>query len=62
MSDGDAPLGVGTTREMERFAAALGVLDGAELRFEHADDILLLDAIIACDFGEIKCGEGGCIF
>ena len=39
MSDGDAPLGVGTTREMERFAAALGVLDGAELRFEHADDI-----------------------
>ena len=24
--------------------------------------LVLLDAIIACDFGEIKCGEGGCIF
>lgn len=30
---------MGTTREMDRLAAALGLLDAAELRFEPADDI-----------------------
>jgi hypothetical protein len=30
---------VGTTREMDRLAAALGLLDAAELQFEPADDI-----------------------
>lgn len=32
-------MGVGTTRTMDRIAAAIGVLDGAELSFEPADDI-----------------------
>lgn len=32
-------MGVGTTRTMDRIAAAMGVLDGAELSFEPADDI-----------------------
>ena len=39
MVDGTAAFGIGTTRELDRFAAAVGVLDGAELRFESADDI-----------------------
>ena len=39
VADGTALLGIGTTRELDRFAAAVGLLDGAELRFEHADDI-----------------------
>lgn len=39
MADGAALFGIGTTRELDRFAAAVGALDGAQLRFEHADDI-----------------------
>ena len=39
MADGEALFGIGTTREMDRFAAAVGLLDGAQLRFEAADDI-----------------------
>lgn len=39
MVDGAALFGIGTTRELDRFAAAVGALDGAELRFESADDI-----------------------
>ena len=39
MTDGVACFGIGTTRELDRFAAAVGALDGAELRFEAADDI-----------------------
>jgi hypothetical protein len=38
-ADGEAVFGVGTTREMDRLAAALGLLDAADLRFEPADDI-----------------------
>jgi hypothetical protein len=37
--DGSALLGIGTTRELDRFAAAVGLLDGTPLRFESADDI-----------------------
>jgi hypothetical protein len=32
-------LGIATTRECERLAAALGVLDGAPLKFEAAQDV-----------------------
>ena len=39
IADGEAPMGVATTRSMERVAAALGALEGAETRFERADDI-----------------------
>lgn len=39
MADGAALFGIGTTRELDRFAAAVGALDGAPLRFESADDI-----------------------
>lgn len=39
MADGEALLGVGTTRSLERFAAALGMLEKAEPCFEPADDI-----------------------
>lgn len=39
MADGTALFGIGTTRELDRFAAAVGLLDGAQLRFESADDI-----------------------
>jgi hypothetical protein len=38
-ADGEAVFGVGTTREMDRLAAAIGLLDAAELRFEPADDV-----------------------
>ena len=38
-ADGGAIFGVATTREMDRLAAALGLLDAAEPRFEPADDI-----------------------
>ena len=54
MADGSALLGIGTTRELDRFAAAVGALDGAELRFESADDIpnggvlCALPALLAC--------------
>ncbi len=39
VADGEAPMGVGTTRSLERFAAALGMLEKAEPCFEPADDI-----------------------
>ena len=39
VADGQALMGVGTTRSMERVAAALGGLDQAEVRFERADDV-----------------------
>ena len=39
IADGEAPMGVATTRSMERVAAALGALEGAETRFERADDV-----------------------
>jgi hypothetical protein len=39
VADGQALMGVGTTRSMERVAAALGLLEKAELCFESADDI-----------------------
>ena len=39
VADGEAPMGVATTRWMERVAAALGALDQAEVRFERADDV-----------------------
>ena len=32
-------MGVATTRSMERVAAAVGALEGAETRFERADDV-----------------------
>jgi hypothetical protein len=32
-------MGVGTTRSMERIAAAMGMLDGASISFERGDDI-----------------------
>ena len=39
MADGQALMGVATTRSLERVAAALGVLDAAPLRFQPADDL-----------------------
>ena len=39
IADGEAPMGLATTRSMERVAAALGALEGAETRFERADDV-----------------------
>ncbi len=39
IADGEAAMGVGTTRSMERVAAALGALEQAETRFERADDV-----------------------
>ena len=39
VADGQASMGVGTTRTMERVAAALGGLDQAPTRFERADDV-----------------------
>ena len=39
MADGGALFGIGTTRELDRFAAAVGLLDGADLRLESANDI-----------------------
>jgi len=38
-ADAQAPLGVGTTRSMERVMAAMGQLDGALIEFELADDV-----------------------
>jgi len=32
-------MGVATTRPMERVAAAMGMLDGAKISFENADDL-----------------------
>ena len=32
-------MGVATTRSMERVAAAVGALEGAETRFERAEDV-----------------------
>ena len=37
--DAQAPLGVGTTRSLERVLAAMGRLDGAPIEFEVADDV-----------------------
>jgi hypothetical protein len=37
VADGEAAMGIGTTRTMERVAAALGALEGAETRFERAN-------------------------
>lgn len=39
VADGGGLFGIGTTREGERMAAALGLLDGAPLEFEAAADI-----------------------
>lgn len=39
MADGEALMGVGTTRSLERIAAALGMLEKAAPCFEPADDI-----------------------
>jgi len=39
VADGEAAMGVGTTRGMERVAAALGALDQAPVRFERSDDV-----------------------
>jgi hypothetical protein len=38
-ADAQAPLGVGTTRSLERVMAAMGQLDGAPIEFELADDV-----------------------
>ena len=38
-ADAQGPLGVGTTRSMERVMAAMGQLDGAPIEFELADDV-----------------------
>lgn len=37
--DAEAPLGVATTRSLERVMAAMGVLDGAPIEFEVAHDV-----------------------
>jgi hypothetical protein len=37
--DAQAPLGVGTTRTLERVLAAMGQLDGAPIEFELVDDV-----------------------
>lgn len=37
--DAQAPLGVGTTRTLERVLAAMGQLDGAPIEFEAVDDV-----------------------
>jgi hypothetical protein len=37
--DAQAPLGVGTTRTLERVLAAMGQLDGAPIEFEVVDDV-----------------------
>ena len=39
VEDGEAPMGIGTCRTLERVAAALGRLDQAELRFLPSDDV-----------------------
>lgn len=39
VSDGQAPMGVATTRYQERLASAVGLLDQAEICFECADDV-----------------------
>ncbi len=39
VTDGTTPMGIGTTRELERVCAAMGMLDAAPLRFESADDL-----------------------
>jgi len=38
-ADAQAPLGVGTTRSLERVMAAMGKLDGAPIEFELVDDV-----------------------
>jgi hypothetical protein len=37
--DGAATMGIATTRELERVAAAMGLLEAAPLRFEPAADL-----------------------
>ena len=39
VEDGEATMGIGTSRTMERVAAALGQLDQAELHFLPSDDV-----------------------
>lgn len=39
IADGEAALGVGTLRTMDRLAAAIGLLDAAQLQFELVDDV-----------------------
>jgi hypothetical protein len=39
VEDGSAPMGIGTCRTLERVAAAVGLLDQAELRFLPSDDV-----------------------
>ena len=38
-ADAQAPLGVATTRVLDRVMAAMGMLHGAPLEFEVADDV-----------------------
>src|ERR1019366_5226752 len=38
-ADAQAPLGVGTTRSLERVMAAMGKLDGAPIEFELVADV-----------------------
>jgi hypothetical protein len=37
--DKEAPMGYGTTRTLERMAAAIGMLDGAPIEFEEVRDV-----------------------
>jgi len=52
--DAQAPLGVGTTRTLERMLAAMGQLDGAPIEFEVVDDVpqggvlCALPALLVC--------------
>jgi hypothetical protein len=52
--DAQAPLGVGTTRTLERVLAAMGQLDGAPIEFEVVDDVsqggvlCALPALLVC--------------
>lgn len=39
MIDGQAPLGVATTRSLERVMAAVGLLDGAPIQFQALEDV-----------------------
>jgi len=38
-ADAQAPLGVGTTRSLERVMAAMGMMEGAPIEFESVDDV-----------------------
>ena len=39
VADSQAPLGCGATRTLDRVAAAIGVLHGAPIEFEHVEDV-----------------------